>query len=52
MTTIKASSLKIPVARWTRNAVFYDDNQGVLDMANKLGIITRDAVKLNAQMGA
>jgi hypothetical protein len=45
-------SLKIPVARWTRNAVFYDDNQAVLGMANKLGIITRDAVKLNAQMGA
>ena len=45
-------ALKIPVARWTRNAVFYDDNQAVLDMANKLGIITRDAVKLNAQMGA
>ena len=45
-------SLKIPVARWTRNAVFYDDNQGVLDMANKLGIITRDAVKLNKQLGA
>ena len=43
---------KIPVARWTRNAVFYDDNQAVLDMANKLGIITRDAVKLNTQMGA
>ena len=45
-------SLKIPVARWTRSAVFYDDNQAVLDMAKTLGIITRDAVKLNAQMGA
>tara|TARA_B100001063_G_C16394253_1_gene371668 strand:- start:90 stop:566 length:477 start_codon:yes stop_codon:yes gene_type:complete len=45
-------SLKIPVARWTRNAVFYDDNQGVLDMAKQLGIITRDAVKLNKQLGA
>ena len=45
-------ALKIPVARWTRNAVFYDDNQAVLDMAKTLGIITRDAVKLNAQMGA
>ncbi len=44
--------LKIPVARWTRNAVFYDDNQAVLAMADKLGIITRDALKLNAQMGA
>ena len=45
-------SLKIPVARWTRNAVFYDDNQGVLDMANKLGISTRDALTLNKQLGA
>ena len=45
-------SLNIPVARWTRSAVFYDDNQAVLDMAKTLGIITRDAVKLNAQMGA
>ena len=45
-------SLKIPVARWTRSAVFYDDNQAVLNMANKLGIITRNAIKLNAQLGA
>jgi hypothetical protein len=44
--------LGIPFARWTRNAVFYDDNQSVLKMAEKLGIIARDAVKLNAQMGA
>jgi hypothetical protein len=44
--------LGIPFARWTRNAVFYDDNQSVLKMADKLGIIARDAVKLNAQMGA
>tara|TARA_R110001606_G_scaffold61919_1_gene144453 strand:- start:312 stop:791 length:480 start_codon:yes stop_codon:yes gene_type:complete len=43
--------LKIPVARWTRHAVFYDDNQAVLAMAAKLGIITRDAIKLNQQMG-
>jgi len=45
------SGLKIPVARWTRHAVFYDDNQAVLAMAAKLGIITRDAIKLNQQMG-
>jgi len=44
--------LGIPFARWTRTAVFYDDNQSVLKMADKLGIIARDAVKLNAQMGA
>jgi len=46
------SSLKIPVARWTRSAVFYDDNQAVLDMADRLGIITRNAIKLNKQLGA
>ena len=44
--------LGIPFARWTRNAVFYDDNKNVLKMAAKLGIIARDAVQLNAQMGA
>ena len=44
--------LKIPVARWTRSAVFYDDNQSVLDMADRLGIITRNAIKLNKQLGA
>ena len=46
------SSLKIPVARWTKTAVFYDDNQSVLAMADKLGILTRDAIKLNKQLGA
>jgi len=46
------SAQKIPVARWTRTAVFYDDNQAVLDMANKLGINTRDAITLNKQLGA
>jgi len=46
------SGLKIPVARWTRSAVFYDDNQSVLDMADRLGIITRNAIKLNKQLGA
>ena len=28
----------VPLARWTRQAVFYDDNLGVLSMAEKLGI--------------
>ena len=44
--------LKIPVARWTRNAVFYDDNEAVLNMAEKLGIITRNAIQLNHQLKA
>jgi len=44
--------LKIPVARWTRSAVFYDDNQSVLDMADQLGIITRNAIQLNQKLGA
>ena len=44
------ADLKIPFARWTRNATFYDDNQGVLDMAEKLGIRTRNAVKLNLHL--
>jgi hypothetical protein len=44
------ADLKIPFARWTRNATFYDDNQGVLDMAEKIGIRTRNAVKLNLQL--
>ena len=42
----------VPVARWARHSVFYDDNQAVLAMADKLGIIARDAVKLNAKLGA
>ena len=44
------ADLKIPFARWTRNATFYDDNLGVLDMAEKIGIRTRNAVKLNLQL--
>ena len=42
----------VPLARWARNAVFYDDNQAVLAMAEKLGIRTKNAIKLNAKMGA
>ena len=44
------ASLSIPFARWTRNATFYDDNQGVLNMAKKLGIRTKNAVQLNLQL--
>jgi hypothetical protein len=44
------ADLKIPFARWTRNATFYDDNQGVLNMAEKLGIRTRNAVQLNFKL--
>ena len=42
----------IPVARWAKRSVFFDDNQSVLDMADRLGIITRNAIKLNQQLGA
>jgi hypothetical protein len=44
------ADLKIPFSRWTRNATFYDDNMGVLEMAEKIGIRTRNAVKLNLQL--
>ena len=37
----------IPLARWARQAYFYDDNKNVLKMAEKLGIHARDAVQLN-----
>ena len=40
----------VPLARWTRNAVFYDDNLGVLEMAKKLGIMTKNAVQLNSKL--
>jgi len=40
----------VPLARWTRQAYFYDDNQGVLAMAKKLGINARDAVQLNSKL--
>ncbi len=39
-----------PLARWARNAVFYDDNLGVLEMAKKLGIMTKNAVQLNSKL--
>mgnify|MGYP000038141808 FL=1 len=41
-----------PVARWARHSVFFDDNQGVLDMAKSLGIMTRDAIQLNQNLKA
>jgi hypothetical protein len=44
------ADLKIPFARWTRNATFYDDNQGVLNMAEKLGIRAKNAVQLNSKL--
>jgi hypothetical protein len=40
------------LARWTRNAVFYDDNQAVLAMAQDLGITAKNAIQINASMGA
>ena len=44
------ADLSIPFARWTRNATFYDDNQGVLAMAEKYGIRAKNAVQLNLQL--
>ena len=46
------ADLKIPFARWTRNATLYDDNLGVLNMAKTFGIRTRNAVQLNKEMRA
>ena len=40
----------IPLARWARQAYFYDDNKNVLKMAEKLGIYARDAVQLNYKL--
>jgi len=40
----------VPLARWTRQAYFYDDNKNVLKMAEKLGIHARDAVQLNSKL--
>ena len=37
----------VPLARWARDSVFYDDNLGVLAMAEKLGIKTKYAPQLN-----
>ena len=42
----------VPLARWARQAYFYDDNKNVLKMAEKLGIYARDAVQCNARLGA
>ena len=44
------ADLKIPFGRWTRNATFYDDNEGVLAMAEKYGIRAKNAVQLNLQL--
>lgn len=44
------ADLKIPFARWTKSAWLYDDNQGVLNMAETLGIRTRNAVQLNSKL--
>jgi len=46
------SDLKIPFARWTRRATFYDDNLSVLKMAKSLGIRTRNATTLNEELRA
>ena len=46
------ASKNIPLARWTRNAAFYDDNQAVLAMAQDLGITAKNAIQINASMGA
>ena len=46
------ASKNIPLARWTRNAVFYDDNDAVLSMARDLGITAKNAIQINASMGA
>ena len=44
------ADLKIPFSRWSKSAWLYDDNQGVLNMAEKLGIRTRNAVQLNFKL--
>jgi hypothetical protein len=44
------ADLKVPFARWTRNATFYDDNAGVLSMAERYGIRAKNATKLNLQL--
>ena len=46
------ASKNVPLARWTRNAVFYDDNDAVLSMARDLGITAKNAIQINASMGA
>jgi len=44
------ADLKVPFSRWSKSAWLYDDNQGVLNMAEKLGIRTRNAVQLNLKL--
>ena len=44
------ADLKIPFSRWTKSAWLYDDNQGVLNMAEKLGIRAKNAVQLNSKL--
>ena len=44
------ADLKIPFARWTKNATFYDDNVGVLSMAESIGIRAKNALRLNLKL--
>ena len=44
------SMMGVPLARWVRTAVFYDDNMSVLKMARDLGIRCKDATKLNTEL--
>ena len=44
------SLIRVPMARWVRTSVFYDDNLSVLEMAKTYGIITKDATQLNTQL--
>jgi hypothetical protein len=44
------ADLKVPFSRWSKASTFYDDNMGVLAMAEKLGIRTRNAVQLNFKL--
>ena len=44
------ADLKVPFSRWSKASTFYDDNLGVLAMAEKIGIRTRNAVQLNFKL--
>jgi hypothetical protein len=44
------ADLKVPFSRWSKASTFYDDNQGVLNMAEKLGIRAKNAVQLNLKL--
>ena len=44
------SDLKVPFSRWSKASTFYDDNLGVLAMAEKLGIRAKNAVQLNFKL--